>query len=107
MTEIEFNDMLDVLLLNSIQLTMKLIAGERWYDLNTGMKSHLYINFKNDVCSYQARYSEFGEVEDLQHLLYIAKGCMHGRDFGNGNLLEFMEKQGVLKSTTTSKTTYS
>lgn len=105
-----FQDMIENLIKEGIEVTIKYDKekSQVYYDLNTGMKSHLHIWYdrSNDSCVYEGRYS-VGMVADYEHLLWCAKNCLHGRDFMNLSWCELLQKEGILKVNKVTTTTYS
>ena len=109
MDETNFDSIIDYLLDNNISITLsKDSKGVRWYDLNTQMKSDLKIAFFDDQQHFEGRYNN-GTFDDLQELLFEVKDCMCGRDFASCEWIDLLVKLKVLvvKTTVTTKTTYS
>lgn len=97
-----FDEMIDKLLDNGIEITLKKENGVVWYDLNTGMKSHLWIakspNPGGDETGItQGRYEHKGSFDTWYDLLWEVRGCMHGRDFMHSAWRDLLVKEGVLK----------
>jgi hypothetical protein len=93
MTRDEFEKMIDDLLDRNIEITMLKVGDQRWYDLNTKMKSHLHIALIGDVCVFDSRYDESGEIDDLDDLRRVGGRCMYGRDYAAEAWIEFMNEE--------------
>ncbi len=79
----EFEKMIDKVLDAGIEITLFKSEGKTIYDLNTGMKSHLHLSFKDDVCNFYGRYGVEGVIEDFDNLLQEVANCDHGKGFAN------------------------
>lgn len=100
----DFVDIIDRLLNEGIEITLKKIDGNVWYDLNTGMKSHLWIApATNGEFKFSTRYSEGVEELDINQLLHLARHCLHGRDYMNGNWQRLLEKEGLIETETVTR----
>lgn len=99
MTTSEFAEIISKLVLSDIEVTIKIIQGKVVHDLNTSMKSHLYLQYDTEtqVCKAYGRYDMEDIVYEYRDVLWLVKGCLHGRDFGNRNWIELLVKEGVLK----------
>lgn len=108
MTKIEFDAIIEQLLQDGIEITLRWDNGRIIYDLNTGMKSHLYIAWDSveDAIRCWGRYGHESTVDSFQSLLWKVKGCMHGRDFANAAWIDLLVKHGILKATVTTTVTY-
>ena len=108
-----FEEMIDKLLDNDIEITLKKENGVVWYDLNTGMKSHLWISKSpnpggDETAISQGRYEHRGSIDTWSDLLDEVKGCLHGRDFMSADWQDLLVKEGRLtvKTKTTTTITY-
>lgn len=82
MTKTEFDQMIMEVVTKVTDVEIFSRDGKIWYNMNTQMKSGLYITFdeKDNVCRFEARYSE-GTIEDFDDLVSEVRNCMCGRDF--------------------------
>lgn len=88
-----------------IEITLTKKDGVVWYNLNTQMKSGLSVSKQKNEFFYKARYSE-GNFEDYEDVLFLAKECLHGRDFANEKWIDLLKKEGVLQVETETKVSY-
>jgi hypothetical protein len=101
-----FDQIIDRLLDEGIEIKLFRKDGLRWYDLNTGMKSGLSIAQNNDgLCLYQSRYDE-GEFGDYFDLLELVKGCRCGCDYANSKWLDLLTAEGLLTKVTQTTVIY-
>ena len=112
-------ELLTYLLDNDIELTLSsklnnpehcLIPNEKrvYVDLNTNMKSHIYL-YEHECSVYaDMRYEQGVKIESLSDLLYCATDAICGRDFMSYNWQVLLEKEGYIevetKQTQTIKT---
>ena len=92
MTQDEFQNMLVSLMKHGLTINMFLEKEVLWFDLNTGMKSHLHLTFNKETneAQYRARYDKKGTIEDWDDLIFVVRGCDHGRGFANGTWLDIL-----------------
>ena len=85
MTKTEFQEMLVDLMRKGLHIHMFMEKGLLWFDLNTGMKSHLHIKYNEDlqITEYRARYDATGVITDWDDLMIVVRECDHGRGFAN------------------------
>ncbi len=84
MSEMTFNAIIGRLLDENISISLSKDDGVGWFDLNTGMKSHLHISEgENGRHKYRQRYGITGEFETFDDLVRIASSCRCGRDYVN------------------------
>jgi hypothetical protein len=103
---VNFDQIIDRLLDEGIEIKLFRKDGLRWYDLNTGMKSGLSIAQNNDgVYLYEGRYDK-GEFWDYFGLLMLAKACRCGNDYANQKWIELLVSEGLLKKVTQTTVTY-
>jgi hypothetical protein len=77
-----FDAIIDNLMDKNITISLLKEDGVVWFDLHTGMKSHLHIaKGENGKHKYRARYGVAGEFETFDELARIAASCMCGRDY--------------------------
>jgi hypothetical protein len=100
-----FQEIISRLLDEKIKITIFKEDGLIWYDLNTGMKSHLYIADDGEF-KYKGRYDKEGEFETFGELLRIVSGCRHGRDFANEDWMNLLVKEELLEKVVETKITY-
>ena len=101
-----FDQIIDRLLDEGIEITIFKKDGLRWYDLHTGMKSGLSIAQNNDgVYLYEGRYDN-GEFWDYLGLLGLVKGCRCGNNYGNSQWIELLVSEGLLTKVTKDIVTY-
>ena len=94
----DFVDVIYYLLSEGIDITLKKIDGNVWYDLNTGMKSKLWIApTTNGEFKFSTRYSEGVEELSIRHLLYLARHCLHGRDYMSSAWRNLLIKEGLIE----------
>ena len=94
----DFLPVLNVLLDEGIEITMKKFEGRIWYDLNTLAKSHLYITQGNsEEIEYNMRYED-GKIDcTLVGILALAKKSRCERDFMSSAWIELLLKHGFIK----------
>lgn len=95
MNKQEFNEMIEKVLSEGIEVTMSMDKETKivWYDMNTQMKSELQIAHDGEKCVFKARYNHTGEIRDYDDLLDEVRGCEHGRDFGNEVWFKVLENR--------------
>ena len=91
-----FQEIISRLLDEKISITLFKEDNVVWYDLNTGMKSHLHIADDGEF-KYKGRYNKEGKFETFDDLLSIVSGCRYGRDFANANWMDLLVKEEVLE----------
>lgn len=64
--------------------------GHLWFNLNTGMKSHLEIALVDERCVYRGRYDATGEIHDFDELVQVIDKCKYGRVNGNPDWLSLI-----------------
>ncbi len=70
-------------------------TGEIYYDLQSGMKSQMYLYLDptgGDTHKIKLRYNEEKLVEDLWDVLHTARYAMHGRDSASYFWHDFMKE---------------
>ena len=101
-------ELLTYLLDNDIKLTLSsklnnsehcLMPNEKlvYVDLNTNMKSHIYLYEYEGSVYADMRYEQGVKIESLVDLLYCAKDAICGRDFMSYNWQDLLEKEGYIK----------
>lgn len=83
MTPQEFDDMLLEVVKSGVGVTMSYNEGTLWYNMNTGMKSDLYIALIENVCVAVDRYDHKATIESLEDLVDEVRCCDYGRGFFN------------------------
>ncbi|NCP98144.1 hypothetical protein GW796_07470 [archaeon] len=98
MNKLEFDEMLVDVLDNEIEITMikDKSTGIVWYDMNTGMKSPLWISYDGEKCLFRGRYDNTGEIKNFEDLLVEINNCKYGRDFGNQKWLEVISDYSII-----------
>ncbi len=96
-----FEELIDKLLDNGIEITLIKKEGVVWYDLNTQMKSDLLVakpldSEHGEIAITQGRYGHEGVIYDWSCLVKEVRGCLHGRDFMNGAWQELLMKEEAL-----------
>ena len=93
MTKTEFQEMLVNLMRKGLHIHMFMEKDVLWFDLNTGMKSHLHIKFneQTNTADYRARYDETGVITDWDDLMIVVRSCDHGRGFANSVWLDILQ----------------
>lgn len=109
MTKSEFDDIIRQLLQSGIQITLRWDNDRIIHDLNTGMKSHLYIAWDESVEAIRCwgRYDHEATVDSFNGLLWEVKNCMHGRDFADAAWIDLLVNNGILTRHVTTTVTYS
>jgi hypothetical protein len=107
MTE-SFDDIIKQLVVAGVQVTLRMHGGRMVYDLNTGMKSHLWVQYDDQlqVINCWGRYDHYAQVDSWSGLLTQVKRCMHGRDFANAAWLDLLVSEGMLTRTVTQVVSY-
>lgn len=82
-------ELVDRLLDNRIEITLRKVQGLIRYDLNTGMKSGLEIWSEGDLVHWEGRYSS-GTVKRWDDLIDVAANCMCGREFASSSWLSLL-----------------
>lgn len=101
-------ELLTYLLDNDIELTLSpksnnpehcLMPNEKlvYVDLNTNMKSHIYLYEHEGGVYADMRYEKGVKIESLSDLLYCATDAICGRDFMSYNWQVLLEKEGYIK----------
>lgn len=55
--------------------------GDVFLDLNTGMKSHMYLYYEDGEWIARMRYDYSEPVQSWEEILDLAKECLHGRKY--------------------------
>ena len=100
-----FQEIINKLLDNEIEISVRKEDGVNWFNLNTGMKSDLSIAEKDGEFLYAARYSS-GSFETYRELLRLVSGCMQGRAYAHHRWLSLLVSEGLLEAQTSSETVY-
>lgn len=99
-----FDELIESLLNRSIEVTLTMKDDVIWYDLNTGMKSHLRIAKHDDeTFKYDTRYSEGTEELSWKCLTYLARHCLHGREYMSSAWQLLLQEEGFIEIETTTK----
>lgn len=95
MNKQEFNEMIEKVLTQGIEITMAMDNDTKiiWYNMNTRMKSDLDIAHDGEKCIFKARYDHTGVIESYDDLLDEVRDCQHGRDFGNETWFKILENR--------------
>lgn len=100
----DFVDIIDRLLNEGIEITLKKIDGNVWYDLNTRMKSNLLISpTTNGEFKYSTRYVDGCEELDWDNLMQLAVKCLCGREYMAGDWHRLLEKEGLIETETVTR----
>jgi 3-isopropylmalate dehydratase small subunit len=104
----EFDSLIENIVKKDIEVTVKLWNKDVVYDLNTEMKSHLYLRYDavDKQCIYYGRYDDTGLISDYNNLLRQVKKCLHGRDFGNQAWIDLLVDERVLEVEVTTTRTF-
>lgn len=90
-----------------------------YYDLNTQMKSHAHMVFKENCVHIYKRYGDFStivtKIDDTEcyfdnvvdEICWEVKDCLHGRDFMNCAWEKVLVDGGYLKKHIETKASYS
>lgn len=103
----DFVDILDVLLDEGIEVTLRKKDGMVWHDMNVGAKSHLWISPTiNDEIKYHMRYKDGTTSSTLTSVLDLARQSRCGRDFMSQNWLDVLVRYGLLRKHVVETVTY-
>lgn len=83
MTPKQFQKLLMDLMRKGVRPEMFLEGGRVWFDLNTGMKSHLHISYDKGTVVYHGRYGVTGTISDWDALILVVRNCDYGRGFAS------------------------
>ena len=83
MTQNEFQQMLVGLMTKGLRIEMFIEDGKSWFDMATGMKSHLHLTYNEpaQTTEYRGRYDVKGTITDTEDLMLAVRDCLCGRDF--------------------------
>lgn len=96
-----FDELIESLMNRGIEVTLTMKDDIIWYDLNTGMKSHLRIARHNtETFKYETRYSDGIEELSWKCLIYIARHCLHGREYMTRAWQLILQEEGLIETTT-------
>lgn len=99
-----FDELINSLMSRGIEVTLTIKNGTIWYDLNTGMKSHLRIAKHDDeTFKYEARYTEGTEELSWKCLVYLAQHCLCGREYMRSAWQLLLEEEGLIEIETRTK----
>ena len=98
-TKEQFQEIIDKLLDNKIEITLTRRDGKTIYDLNLQAKSHLYLYFdeSDSEIHYEGRYDDKGLVDDYRDVLHVAKGYYSYREYASGLWMDLFVKEGFLR----------
>lgn len=100
-------NVIDKLLDEGIEITLKKENGIIKYDLNTGMKSGMIISDGGyDTIRCEGRYERDTIVDTYRAVLWEVKLCLCGRDFMNYYWEKLLIKEGLLTKTITTQVSY-
>lgn len=93
MTNFEFQELLVALMRKGLHIDMFMEKGVLWFNLNTGMKSHLHVKYNEDLqrAEYRARYDTRGVITDWDDLMIVVRECDHGRGFANSTWFDILK----------------
>lgn len=85
MTSNDFQQMLVDLMRQGLYIEMFMVDGVLWFNMNTGMKSHLHLTYneKEGFAEYRGRYDATGVITSMDDLESVVRGCNYGRGFCN------------------------
>ena len=108
-TKEQFQEIIDKLLDNGIEITLTRRNGKTVYDLNLQAKSHLHLYFDESGAEihYEGRYDDKGLVDDYRDVLHVAKDYYNYRGFASGLWMNLFVKEGMLTKKVETKTTVS
>lgn len=89
------DQLIDRLLDNRIEITLRKVQGTIHYDLNTGMKSGLEIWLNADQIHWEGRYSS-GTISSWEDLIDVAADCMCGREYASTSWLKLLVDENKL-----------
>jgi hypothetical protein len=103
----DFVDILNTLLDEGIEVTLRKKDGLVWYDMNVNAKSHLWVSPTiNDEIKYHMRYKDGTTSSTLTSVLDLARQSRCGRDFMSHTWLEVLVKHGLLQKRVVETVTY-
>lgn len=108
-TKEKFQEIIDKLLDNKIEITLSRRDGKTIYDLNLQAKSHLhlYFNESDSEIHYEGRYDDKGIVDDYRDVLHVAKDYYNYRGFASSLWMDLFVKEGMLTKKVETKTVVS
>lgn len=62
------------------------------YNLNTMMKSHMFLYLKDGQWHVAMRYDEDHIVDDITDIAYYGRHAMHGRDYMSSDWINLLGK---------------
>lgn len=91
-----FNKLLEKIVRAGVDVEMTMLNDRIVYNLNTDMKSHLFVWFNVDEsrAEYSSRYDD-GYIDNEGDLLSIVDSCQAGRDYGNPRWFEILYKNSL------------
>ncbi len=103
----DFVDILDALLDEGIEVTIRKKDGLVWYDMNVNAKSHLWISPTiNNEIKYHMRYRDGTTSSTLTSVLDLARQSRYGRDYMSQQWLDVLVRHGLLRKHVTEMVTY-
>ena len=106
MLEFNLKNIIELLIHNGIEITIKLHDDVIVYDVNTGAKSNLYLEEKDGVFYAHTRYNQPKIIETFTDLFYEVKDCMYGRDYINTNWVKLLVKECIMERIETVSVSY-
>jgi len=72
-------------------------SGEDYIDLNTGMKSHLYLVWNGEEWEAHGRYDvEYGIITCEEDLMNAVTDCLYGRSYMHPAWQTLLTQKGIL-----------
>ena len=100
----DFNALIYKMMEKDVNVSLLLIGDDIWYDLNTGMKSILYITpHEDNTIRYADRYNSGVVGTTWPAILMLAKQCLYGRDYMHSAWQAILIEEGLIKLETTTK----
>jgi hypothetical protein len=96
MTTDEFNDIINSVLDIGITVLLNKHNGIIWYDVDTGMKSHLELALIDGKCTARGRYNRISIINNFEELCVEVSLCRYGKDFGNLTWIEYLRENKYL-----------
>jgi hypothetical protein len=106
MTDFNLKNIIELLINNGIEITIKLHNDVVVYDVNTGAKSNLYLEEKDGVIYAHTGYNPPKIIEGFSDLFYDVKDCMCRRDSINENWAKLLVKKDIMKRIETTSVKY-
>ena len=78
----------------ALERGLELRVGKDCVDVNTGMKSHCYLQEEDDKIVAFCRYGVKEGIENYTDLLLVVDACWAGRDYANSIWFNILRPEG-------------